>query len=376
MTDPKERKRHLIQALLFIVTVITTTLAGAEFTTQRSLLYGSPRMGWNDFIVGFNYSFPFLLFLTVHEFGHYITARLYQIRVTLPYYIPFWFGYIPSFGSMGAVIKIQGVIYSRKQFFDIGIAGPLAGFVIAVGVLWYGFTHLPPPEHIFEIHPEYQQWGLDYADHVYQDSRAGSLAIGTNLLFYFFANFVAPDPSYVPNAYEIIHYPWLLAGYLALFFTSLNLMPIGQLDGGHILYGLFGYERHKRISKILFVAFVFYAGLGIISPFDPPDSFMWSIPLYSLFLYNALYNVSGDIKNRLLLTVSVFAAQYLLHFVLPGITGYPGWLLFALLIGRVLGIHHPQAIYENPLSWKRKALGWIALIIFVICFSTEPFLVE
>lgn len=375
MADPKERKRHLIQSLLFIITVVTTTLAGAEFTTGRSLIYGTPRMGWQEFVVGFQYSFPFLLFLTVHEFGHYITARLYHIQVTLPYYIPFWFGYVPSFGSMGAVIRIRGIIYSRRQFFDIGIAGPLAGFVIAVGVLWYGFTHLPPPEYIFELHPEYQQYGLDYADHVYRDTQAGSLAIGTNLLFHFFATYVAPDPTHVPNAYEIIHYPWLLAGYLALFFTSLNLMPIGQLDGGHILYGLFGYKNHSIISKILFVAFVFYAGLGLITPDDFPDNYYW-ILLYGFFLYNALYNVFRETKYKVILTVAVFTVQFLLTILYPGITGYVGWLLFALLIGRVLGIHHPQAIYETPLNWKRKLLGWIAFIIFIICFSTEPFLVE
>nr|MDQ3395290.1 site-2 protease family protein [Bacteroidota bacterium] len=361
---------------LFIVTIVTTTLAGAEFTTGRSLIFGDPLMGWGDFLTGFQYSFPFLLFLTVHEFGHYITARLYQIRVTLPYYIPFWFGFIPSFGTMGAVIKIQGVIFSRKQFFDIGVAGPLAGFVLAVGVLWYAFLHLPPPEHIFNIHPEYEQFGLDYANHVYQGNSGGSIAIGSNLLFYFFSNYVAPDPSYVPNPYEIIHYPWILAGYLALFFTSLNLMPIGQLDGGHILYGLFGFKSHEKISKILFVGFVFYAGLGLITANDHPDDLLWGVPLYSLFLYNALYNVFEDIKNKLLLTISVFAVQYLLTFIFPDITGYAGWLLFALLIGRVLGIQHPQAIYDDPLDWKRKTLGWVAFIVFILCFSIEPFLID
>ncbi len=98
--------------------------------------------------------------------------------------------------------------------------------------------------------------------------------------------------------------------------------------------------------------------------------------MYGLFLYHALYNVFDDIKNKVLITVTVFALQFLLAIIFPGIQGYVGWLLFALLIGRVLGIHHPQAIYETPLDWKRKVLGWIAFIIFILCFSTEPFLVD
>jgi membrane-associated protease RseP (regulator of RpoE activity) len=279
MTDPKTRKRHLIQAALFAVTVITTTLAGAELMYGKYLLFSEGGISIEEFFGGFQYSFAFLLFLTVHEFGHYITARLYQIRVTLPYYIPlYFFGVGLSIGSMGAIIKIEGIIHSRKQFFDIGIAGPLAGFVVAIGLLWYGFTHLPPPEFIFQIHPEYAEYGLDYAEHVYTDQTFG-FTVGTNLIYSFFVNFVAPDPSWVPNPYEIMHYPWIFAGYLALFFTSLNLLPIGQLDGGHILYGILGSARHRVISASLFIAFIFYAGLGLVTPHDSPDDLTWSIRL-------------------------------------------------------------------------------------------------
>ncbi|CAN5159407.1 site-2 protease family protein [soil metagenome] len=377
MADPKLRKRLILQAFLFIVTILTTTLAGAELIYAKSLFYGENRLDFQDFLGGFTYSFPFLLFLTVHEFGHYITSRLYDIRVTFPYYIPFWFGFIgmPSFGSMGAIIKIEGAIQTRKQFFDIGIAGPLAGFVIALGVLWYGFTHLPPPEHIFEIHPEYQQWGLDYPDHAYGED-APTFAVGSNLLFNFFATYVATDPSLVPHPQEIIHYPWIFAGFLALLFTSLNLIPIGQLDGGHILYGLIGSEKHRIISASLFVIFIFYAGLGIVTPFDSTEDLLWGIPLYLAFLYYAFYNVHKTVNDRMLLAVSVFAAQFVLAWLFPGITGYSGWLLFAFLIGRVLGVYHPPAMYDDELNLKRKMLGWLTLLIFILSFSPQPFILD
>jgi hypothetical protein len=276
---------------------------------------------------------------------------------------------------MGAIIKIEGAIQTRKQFFDIGIAGPLAGFVIALGVLWYGFNHLPPPEHIFEIHPEYQQYGLDYPDHVYEEG-AASFAVGSNLLFDFFATYVATDPALVPHPQEIIHYPWIFAGFLALLFTSLNLIPIGQLDGGHILYGLIGSERHRIISAGLFVAFIFYAGLGIVTPFDSSEDLLWGIPLYMAFLYYAFYNVHKAINDRMLLAVSVFAAQFVLAWIYPGITGYSGWLLFAFLIGRVLGVYHPPALYDDELDWKRKLLGWLALLIFILSFSPRPLILD
>ena len=125
--------------------------------------------------------------------------------------MPFWFGFllVPSIGTMGAFIRIKEAVSSRVKFFDIGIAGPLAGFVAALGVLSYGFTHLPPPEYIFEIHPEYAEYGLDYADHVYQDETL-SFKVGNNLLFAFFEKYVATDPASVPNHDELVHYPWFV----------------------------------------------------------------------------------------------------------------------------------------------------------------------
>ena len=173
------------------------------------------------------------------------------------------------FGTLGALIRLKSRVSTKQQNFDIGIAGPLAGFVVALGVLWYGFATLPPPEYIFTFHPQYESFGLDYANHVYTPDfiQQGTVdvIIGKNLLFLFFEKFVG-DPARVPNVHEIIHYPYLFAGFLSLIFTSINLLPIGQLDGGHVLYGLLGFRGHRRVASVVFIVFLFYAGLGVVVP--------------------------------------------------------------------------------------------------------------
>lgn len=378
MTDPKLKKRYIIQGALFIITIITTTLSGAELMFGKSIFFSEEhRLTFQHFFGGFHYSIPFLAFLTFHEFGHYIAARLYHIKVSLPYYIPMWLGPLTfNIGSMGAVIRLEGLTKSRKEFFDIGIAGPLAGFVVALGVLFYGFSHLPPPEHIYSIHPDFEQYGLDYPEYVYSDTSTISLTIGTNLIFEFMKKYVAPSPELVPPPQEIMHYPYLLAGYLALFFTALNLIPIGQLDGGHILYGLFGIDKSRKISAIVFVALVFYAGLGIVSPHESSEDLMLKIPFYLLFLYYAFYNIFKDLNNKIILVLGVFAIQYVITWLFPGTTGYSGWLLIAFIIGRFLGVYHPQAPIDEPLDLKRKILGWLAFIIFILCFSPTPLIIS
>ncbi len=381
----KNTRTYLLHGGLFLITLITTTMAGAEWMFGRLFIpiEGMKTLGWAEFVAGFQFSVPFLAILTVHEFGHYFTAKANQVRVTLPYYIPLWIGIGQSIGTLGAFIRIQDYINSRRKYFDIGIAGPLAGFALALVVLWYGFTHLPPPEFIFTIHPEYQKWGLDYGLYAYQHlPEGGAVGLGDNLLFNFFKNHVA-DPARVPHPYEMIHYPYLLAGYLALFFTSLNLIPIGQLDGGHILYGLIGRKRFHWLSPILFVGFAFYAGLGVFKPTDfavPTDnaffSELGSFGLYIGFLYLAFSRISENRMTSLLITLSVVAAQLVVSWVRPDMEGYSGFLAFTFVLGRFLGIYHPETELDEPLDLKRQVLGWIALIVFVLCFSPRPFLIS
>lgn len=323
---------------------------------------------------------PFLLFLTCHEFGHYFTAKFYKVAVSLPYYIPFWLGWFfgsPSIGSMGAFIKIKSRIPNRAQQFDIGIAGPLAGFVIAIAVLFYGFTHLPDPEHIYSIHPEYEQYGLDYADHVYDNDSIASFHLGDNLLFMFFKHYVAKDPALVPNPYEIIHYPWLFAGFLALLFTAINLLPIGQLDGGHVIYGLVGKRYHSYVSRTAYLIFLYYSGLGFVDFTSPFTDMMLDLAIYVALIFIALKGFRKSTKETLMYSVVLCFVQFVSFLIFPDFKGYIGWFFFAILIGRVVGVYHPGSLNDREaLDPWRKVLGWLALIIFVISFTPTPFVFD
>ena len=329
---------------------------------------------FSDFKLGLPFSVSFLAILTVHEFGHFFTAMYHRVRVSLPYYIPLPPGFM-LFGTLGAIIRMRERVSSTRVNFDIGIAGPLTGFGLAVAILAYGFTHLPPPEYVFQFHPDYEQYGLDYAEHVYPPAPMPTGATGFKLgksLLYQWMEKLADDPRAVPNPHEIIHYPLLFAGYLALVFTSLNLLPIGQLDGGHVLYGLVGFRKHRIAASIIFVGFIFYAGLGYINPVAPGSQLMWEIPLFVGFLYLCFTGLRLHWQNTLMIALAVFTSQYVLTLIVPGIRGYSGWLLFGLLLGRFVGIPHPPAEVEEKLSAGRQILGWLALLILLITFVPNP----
>ena len=359
--------------LLFIVTCVTATLAGSEWTNGKFLFSGNFTI--DDFAEGIPYAVVFLGFLTVHEFGHYFAALWHGVRTTLPYYIPFYIPFIPfSLGTLGAVIRLRQRPRSATQYFDIGLAGPLAGFIAALFVLIYGFVFLPPLDYLFGIHPEYARFGAEYADYVYRapfvDGEAMNIAIGKNLLFILLEKFA--DPALLPHPNELMHYPLLFAGFLALTVTGINLLPIGQLDGGHILYGLVGHKNHKIIASAIFISFMFYAGLGYVSPFDKLTHLLYKIPLMIGFYYLALSRTGFSTITKIATAATVFAVQFLLAKLFPTVEGYSGWLLFVLLIGRFLGIEHPPSEIEEPLTPWRKVLGWLALVIFIICFSPKP----
>jgi membrane-associated protease RseP (regulator of RpoE activity) len=387
-------KTILIQAILFVATVVTTTLSGAESITGKFFFFLPEPYALHfpeDFWQGFAFSIPFLGILTVHEFGHYFMAKYYKIKTSLPYYIPMWLGpFMMSIGTLGAVIRILDRTRTRKQYFDIGIAGPLAGFVVAMGVLWYGFTHLPPIDYIYHIHPDYLKYGTHYAEEVMKNEKmiGGQLVLGDNLLFTFFKNYVA-DPALVPPNFEMMHYPFIWAGYLALFFTALNLFPIGQLDGGHILYGLIGKKRFQVVSPIIYVLFVLYAGYGLFSVqtirqigqlkadyASETDFFQWLL-LYVFGLRICFSRINPENKyTAWILSLGVIVLQLVLS-TIPAIAekhGFSGFFPFLFLLGRVLGVYHPDVEEDQPLDWKRQVLGWLALLIFVLCFTPHPFM--
>ncbi len=420
----------IIQSVLFLLTIFTTTLTGAYWI---GIVLPKDTF-WDFFSRGFAYSIPFLGILTVHEMGHYLVARYYKVAVSLPYYIPIFIpGLMPQIGTMGAVIKMNSRSASKKEIFDIGVAGPLAGFFVAIIILFYGFTHLPEREHIFKIHSDYKEvekrTGKTYESIVYsynyakerdslsdtQDSiyfaenkneswvvwmqkiglaknewkrepfvpeeKYEELALGKNLVFLFFENYVVQDKKLIPNKYEMAHYPFIFAGFLALFFTALNLFPIGQLDGGHVVYGLFGYKKHKKIATVVFTLFIFISGLGVfkdnilnINFFSAgPWDMIYFAALYIGFLFMVFQKTFVNPKTNIMVAVIIFSLQFIIEYVFPTFEGVSYGLVFGLLIGRFLGTDHPPAIIEEELDLKRKLIGWFALVVFILCLTPKVF---
>ncbi len=372
--EPSKTYTYTVHLLLFVVTLVTTTLAGIQLT--RGGLGFLPLDVFElrgtalrtEVARGLWFALPFLGVLTVHEFGHYFTARHNRVRTSLPYYIPFPLG----LGTFGAIIRIKERIFSRREFFDIGLAGPLAGFLVAVPLLAYGFLSLPPLEdYLFKIHPEYARYGADYARYVYGPGQQG-ITLVKPLLYQLLETGLA-DPTRLPHPNELLHYPVLLAGALSLFFTALNLLPIGQLDGGHILYGLLGQQRFNRLATLLFAGFIFYAGLGLFNLQSDWQTWLYGAPVYALYLGLIFWRVLPTPRRGLLLAASIWAAQLAFSVAAPDVMGNPGWLFFGLLLGRFTGIFHPPAPDERPLSAGRQVLGWVMVAIFVLCFTPSPF---
>ena len=374
----KEQKRILFQIALFIITFLTTTAAGSQWSYGTTIF--DPNYSWTDFYKGLAYSIPLLLFLTVHEFGHYFTALYHKVKSSLPYYIPVPLPFLPfNIGTMGAVIRLRSRPRSNVESFDIGVAGPLAGFIVSLAMMFYAFQTLPPPEYIYQFHPEYEQYGPGYADVVYSEEYLKEhgpmydVTLGTNLLFWLFEQTVA-DPARVPNEHELMHYPLLLACYLALLFTCLNLLPIGQLDGGHVIYGLFGYKAHRTIGRVFLLVLVFYAGLGLpyIDPRLPEKELFFGIATYLLFLFFAFRGLGLSTRDTAMYAFLMFGVHFLMKVFFPAIVGYEGWILFAFIVGSFIGTEHPPSEIEQPLDSARVLLGWIALLIFALCFSPAP----
>ncbi|MDH4069485.1 MAG: site-2 protease family protein, partial [Ignavibacteria bacterium] len=238
-------REYILHGFLFLATFAATTLAGAQWLNRNSLEL-------SNFSYGLTYGCLILLMLGSHEFGHYFAARYHRVRTTLPFFIPLP-PFLPFgvFGTLGAVIRIRSSIPSRKVLFDIGAAGPIAGFVVSLAVLIIGFITLPSREYLHLIHPEYAQMAV---------IPEGGIRFGETLLFLAVAELFAPAGSFVPPMNEIYHYPFLCVGWFGLFVTALNLIPIGQLDGGHISFAMFG-EKSTSIA-LSALAILTFLGLG------------------------------------------------------------------------------------------------------------------
>ena len=260
-------KRFQINIILFLLTIVTTF-----------------------YVNGLSYSISIIAILLAHEMGHYLMCRKYKIDATLPYFIPVPF---EPFGTMGAFIRMKSPIPNKKALFDVGIAGPLAGLVVTLPVLVIGLK-------LSHFVPKVETPGL----HIY---------LGESFLFKKLAEIIlGPEPK----GFDTLLHPMAYAGWAGLFVTALNLLPIGQLDGGHILYALFG-RKSSTIYKF---------SLGV---------FMVICALW-----------------------------------------YQGWLLLILLL-ILLGFRHPSPLDEySEIDEKRRLLGYFIFIIFIISFVPVPFHLE
>jgi membrane-associated protease RseP (regulator of RpoE activity) len=372
-------KFRYLHSTLFILTLLTTTIAGAEWIYGMSFYYHFDKMTFNHFLQGFWYSIPFLAFLTFHEFGHYFMAKFKNIEVSLPYYIPAWFVIFTTIGTFGAFIKIKEQIKSREDYFDIGIAGPLAGFVVALLVLICGFYFMPTDDYIFKIHPEYLKLSGNYRDYLNAAPNPGEALVLGKSLIYNLIESIFGNKTLTPHAYELTHYPLIVAGFLGLLFTAINLLPIGQLDGGHILYALIGKKAFDIVSPIFLVLFVSYSGLGMfkvtefnLSITNENGTFILQFAFFIFFNYLCFSKIFKNKLHNAIIALLVVSVQLLLSKYFPNFIGYSGFLAFGFLIGRFLGVYHPETLDEKPLDKPRIVLGWLALLIFILCFSPNP----
>lgn len=308
----REWVRH---SLLFVLTAVTTTIAGisqAIPNLEPDLPAPSSVAGWLLFIPqfylqtikngvafailnpqvirqGLTFSGALLTILLAHEMGHYIACRRYGVRATLPFFVPAPPPFIP--GTFGAFIKIKAPIPTRRALFDIGLAGPLAGFVAllpiaVIGILSMGPSLTPTGHEIFFNDP---------------------------LLLRLLGRLLSvPLDPYSPTN------PWYMAAWIGLLVTSLNLMPVGQLDGGHGIFALFGPRAHQLIGRLAFVTMAVLAILG------------W-------FWHSS-----------------------------------PSGFLYTVLLAVMLWVGHPQPQVMEPLGAKRIWIAIVTLVVFVLSFWPFP----
>lgn len=307
---PKKKNNYLLHIGLFLFTFITTTLGGVYWG-------GKDPYDISNFTLGLTYSCLILFIISAHEFGHYFAAKIHKVDVTLPYYIPFPFLFLNPFGTMGAVIRMRSAASTRKALFDIGVAGPIAGWIASVIILIIGFTTLPSIEFLFKIHPDYAMNGVLVQGETF----------GYSILFWTFEKLFASPSGFMPPMNEVYHYPFLCAGWFGLLITALNMMPAGQLDGGHISYTMFGSKNSSILGHVV-VGILFIMGVIGLLP---------------------LIDINVDF-------------------------GSINWLVWALLITFAIKIPHPPTVNHDPepLSKTRMAIGWFTFLILILSFAPVP----
>ena len=332
-------KRHpyIINIILFVITFFTCMVAGVQWKQMNPLQL-------ENLHAGLSYAVLILTFLTAHEFGHYIASRIHKVDATLPYYIPMPIPFILNFGTFGAVIKTRSPIPTKKALFDIGAAGPIAGFIVCVVYLIIGFSTLPPIDYLYEIHPEYlTQMGGKIPEH--------GLHFGSTILFNAMKDVFSYPDAFVPPMNEIYHYPLLNVGWFGLFVTALNMLPIGQLDGGHITYSMFG-RAHAKIARY-FWGFMIALGLGGV------------LGMLNEFFQQEFKNLILRGFDQILSPVLEFIGSVAPWYY----EGWVGWIFWALLTKFFVKLDHPPIHSNDDIGPGRRAVGWFALSILALCFS-------
>jgi membrane-associated protease RseP (regulator of RpoE activity) len=259
---------------------------------------------------GWAFAVPLLSILLAHEFGHYFAARYHRVPASLPYFIPVPF--IGPFGTMGAVIAMPDRIRSRNALIDIGASGPIAGLVLAIPILLWGLSH----SEIVQNVPPYTQEGQSLLYVAAKWLVHGSLAPG----------------------HDILLHPVAEAGWGGLLLTMINLLPFGQLDGGHIAYALFG-EKQNRAAPWIRRA------------------------LLPLFAYVLATNLQPALSSKTDGAVGIAIANSLF------------WIIWYAVLGvltRLSGAGHPPC-EAGALSPWRRATAWFCLLLFVLLFMLRPF---
>ncbi len=299
----------LLNVALFVATIATTLFAGA----MQSAPAGGPFSVSRFLLAGVPFAASLVGILLCHEMGHYLMARAYGVDSTLPFFIPAPF---IGVGTFGAVIRIRSAMPTRRAVLDIGAAGPIAGFLVAVPLLAWGLAH-SEVKAIGDVAAAMSNVGSPWAIlHALLRGQAltggqGSIQLmGDSLVTRAVQRLVVGS---VPAGYDVFLHPVAFAAWLGLFVTTLNLVPLGQLDGGHVTYALFGRRGAHLASRLV--------SLGLLAA--------------GLFLS---WN----------------------------------WLVWWLLTRFFVGLRHPPALDEEPLGHGRRALAILSLALFAATFIPVP----
>jgi membrane-associated protease RseP (regulator of RpoE activity) len=297
---PLRLRLHL---LLFIATLVSMQLTAMAINAP-------PQQGYTALQWGAFQAVPLLAILVVHELGHYVAARLHHVPASLPYFVPLPF--VGLFGTLGAVITMDDRIRSRRALLDIGAAGPIAGMLVAVPVLC---------------------WGLSLS-HVEPRALTNYTQEGQSILYWLLKRLVLGP---IPDTHDVRLHPMAFAGWGGLFLTMINLLPWGQLDGGHIAYALLG-ERQQRLAR--------WIRHALLLP----------------FAYNLIV---------LVIPVLVGRSQQPFEAALMSSTFWLVWYGVTGLMSRVSGPLHPP-FEPAPLDPARKVVGALCLLLFVLLFLPTP----